>query len=835
VPTPETQRTQASRRGAARALAARALACVLAVPLVAAAPFHALADGAGDPARVLEQLRQKRAQQQEGEQRQFATLLKSGKTLLDQHAYEQAERVLAKAAALRPADEGCARLLAQARRAGKPASSDALLAQAKKRQHYRNDALVRQLRMSLFEAEKALKAGDPERARQHAERVAEGVSYVRGDEQAAALRGRAEAIVAQAAAATQTARAAELQAVVSAHKQRAATDKSARLNELRETGWRQLDAGNHAEALAAAEEMLRSDPGNKQAVFLRKEAQRTGGQKDELATLREKRKDAAKDILQRQIEEEMVVDDGVRASIVLAAKHDPRRAGSLRERSMALWEQRIRSKLKDQIDIEFKNATVSDVCRYLSGVSGCTIMVDPTVARNPKRFDLPKMSMSLQHVLHWMCRLCHVSYSLRDHAILVTTRGGVLDEPEMKEYDISGLIVPVRSVKTTFNGASQVEEKNAQRDMLGMLQPQTGGTGGEALSEDDLGEGWVRFIRSTVASETWLDASGEAVLQEAAPQRTIQYRNGRIVVVHTPEVHEQVERLLDDFRKARNLQVHILTRFILIDMDFLESVDVDFGVDEAPLADDGVPATYGYVSEPNDPFLATPGVAEEPWSIIGSLLTDSQVGALASGVTTAGAFNLTYAYLSDDAVNVFVQAILKRRKGSVLMAPQLTCFNTQRANFQAVTNFNYVRRLDADGEPEIGNVPEGIIFDVQPFVSADRRQITLVLQPQMRTLINRTFQSQDEAFIYAFGITRMVNLPETELRSIATTVTVPDGGTILVGGLANTREKSGMGGVPFISGIPLIRYLFREWRETERRESLIILAKAEIVPDIFED
>jgi type II secretory pathway component GspD/PulD (secretin) len=44
-----------------------------------------------------------------------------------------------------------------------------------------------------------------------------------------------------------------------------------------------------------------------------------------------------------------------------------------------------------------------------------------------------------------------------------------------------------------------------------------------------------------------------------------------------------------------------------------------------------------------------------------------------------------------------------------------------------------------------------------------------------------------------------------------------------------------MGGVPFISGIPLIRYLFREWREAERRESLIILTKAEIVPDIFEE
>ena len=82
---------------------------------------------------------------------------------------------------------------------------------------------------------------------------------------------------------------------------------------------------------------------------------------------------------------------------------------------------------------------------------------------------------------------------------------------------------------------------------------------------------------------------------------------------------------------------------------------------------------------------------------------------------------------------------------------------------------------------------------------------------------------------------RFIGIPTVELKSIATTVTVPDGGTVLVGGLAKADEVAGLASVPFVYQIPLLRYLFREWTETERRTSMIILVTAHIVPDIFED
>ncbi len=348
-----------------------------------------------------------------------------------------------------------------------------------------------------------------------------------------------------------------------------------------------------------------------------------------------------------------------------------------------------------------------------------------------------------------------------------------------------------------------------------------------------------------MAPDTWEEPNKDMVKQ-ARPGYTINYRNGRIVVVHTPEVHEQIERLLNDFRRARNLQVHIFARFLVVQTDFLERYDLDLVGQGFDLATHDLtlgtgttgPEGYGYVSDPTDMWQT--GATPPRKSLIGYLYNDSGVALGGEGELGLGAgdpLTIRCAKMGSHACNALLTAAVKRRKGTVLTAPRLTCFNTQRANFQAVTNYNYIRSLNSDGEPEIGNVPDGIIFDVQPFVSSDRRYITLVLQPQMRTLMNSS-TLQTSGFTYATtGLLayRRVNLPDTVLRSIATTVTIPDGGTMLVGGLATVRERSGEASVPILHDLPLLKYLFREWTQFDSRESLLILVTAEIVPDIFEE
>jgi hypothetical protein len=843
------------------------LAALLLVPLLFPAGPPARGEGAGDPANLMEKLREQAKLREQQEEREFRRLVDQGRELLAQRANDRAQRVLARAARLRPNDEECARLLARAEAAapvagnGLPATagSEKLIERLRDEQQSKNALLHVQLGSSLFEADKALKAGDHERAIEHASRVLDSVSYVTDAARAAKLRGDAEAVLAAARAASDKAKAAGLQAAVAEHKSRAAQDKSASLLALNRQGWDLVDQGDGEKALALAEDMLRLEPGNRMATYLAEKARGLLDARGDAAKVRADRKEGERKILD-QLDSEFRDFKDAKPKIVLPGKKHPSDIVARSEHPVEAWEQQYRAKLSEPVEAELRNATIAEACRYLSAAADCTMVLDPSVAKDTRRLNFPKMSLSLENWLRWICRFTKASYTLRDHAILVTTRGGVLDQPLTRSYDLSNLLIPTRAIRTAFNGGTQTDDQAPRARDLAAGRPEPREEEAKPVPEDAAGEAWVRFIRNTVSPETWEDPTKdlgkEAVLQARQPY-TINYRNGRIVVVHVPDVHEQIERLLSDFRRSRNLQVHIFSRFLVVSTDFLEQYSLDLvgqgfnladydvtlgptidpvtGVVMTPTATDSV---YGFVGKPNDPWQQ--GLNPPRSSVVGYLYNDSGVSVGGEGELGLGAgdpLTIRCARMGSHACNALLQTAVKRRKGTVLSAPRLTCFNTQRANFQAVTNYNYVRSLNSDGEPEIGNVPDGIIFDVQPFVSSDRRYITLILQPQMRTLRNSsTLQTSGLTYAAAGLIAyRRVNLPDTELRSIATTVTIPDGGTMLVGGLSTVRERSGEAGVPLMHDIPLLKFLFREWTQFDSRNSLLVLVTAEIVPDIFEE
>ncbi|NQT52437.1 hypothetical protein HQ576_10320, partial [bacterium] len=80
---------------------------------------------------------------------------------------------------------------------------------------------------------------------------------------------------------------------------------------------------------------------------------------------------------------------------------------------------------------------------------------------------------------------------------------------------------------------------------------------------------------------------------------------------------------------------------------------------------------------------------------------------------------------------------------------------------------------------------------------------------------------------------RTVQVPTTRLRSLGTTVTIPNGGTLIVGGFSEVEERAGVACLPFIEAIPLLGKIMRGFDNAEGRRSLILLISAETVQDIF--
>jgi type II secretory pathway component GspD/PulD (secretin) len=123
-------------------------------------------------------------------------------------------------------------------------------------------------------------------------------------------------------------------------------------------------------------------------------------------------------------------------------------------------------------------------------------------------------------------------------------------------------------------------------------------------------------------------------------------------------------------------------------------------------------------------------------------------------------------------------------------------------------------------------------------VSADRKYVTLTLRPQLATLLQLaefTFQTgavTDDTgglFPTADVPSGIVQQPEIQITEVRTTVSVPDGGTLLLGGQTIAGEIELEQGVPVLSKIPFLKRLFTNRSTAKDEQVLLILVKPTII------
>jgi len=816
VTTPDTRTPKAAAPGGRRRwqplLATGLLACLLAIaaPWPAGGRAAAAEKAAANPsepkdaeaarqAKIARQMRLQEAQ----------VLAARGRKLAAAGANAEAREALREAVRLNPGDAASRKLLSQVEAALGITHPQEVLAHTRERHAFKSLVLRQQVQLDLFEAEKALGEQDFDKAAQRAERALQAISQVDDASSAAELRERAQGLLAKARVKRAEATVARRQKQLDRAKAEALAERTKRiraqadgLRALHAQALKLYETGEYDKALTLAEDILRNSPQDKDALALREKIRQAS-----TATLgpggkSRKRREAENDLM-ADIERELTP---LKPNVVMAVapnRPKPRSLAGPKER----WELELRSKLASPVTMEFRETPIAQAIEQLSSVGGVNIIVDPDMQLDGLTVSIPRAQMPLESMVRWVARFGKMRYCLRDGAVYLTGRAGALDAPVTRIYDIATLLsAPTTSEPVRTPGP--IEPGPRLRQVVEATSP----------DPEPIGQGWVQFIRASIAPETWQRSD---VLQANQPY-TIQYRNGRIVVVHTPEVQKQIENLLNDFRKARSLQVHMQGRFISIERKFLDSLNLSFSYDSLNSRIDRHTGEGETVTSVMSPTSEVPSLAEfDNYSISGGLVVRCSL-------------------LDDESLVMLLRAVVHEGKGTVLESPRLTCYNTQRANIQVLRNRNYVRRVSSDFTPEIGNIPEGTIFDIQPFVSADRRYITLVCQPQMRTFVSFTTFTYGTQVVQLTDTTSAtvdmtIQLPTTTLRSVGTTVTVPNGGTILMGGFTTVQEWTGVATAPFIEGIPLLSYLLRARDHIEGRRSLIMLITAETVEDIFEE
>ena len=137
-----------------------------------------------------------------------------------------------------------------------------------------------------------------------------------------------------------------------------------------------------------------------------------------------------------------------------------------------------------------------------------------------------------------------------------------------------------------------------------------------------------------------------------------------------------------------------------------------------------------------------------------------------------------------------------------------------------------IAQAAAVANPVIGVVRDGVSLDVRPVVSADRKFITMELRP---TVLDLALPIPTFTTTLGVGQPIKIQLPQTTLKMVRTTVTLPDGGTVLLGGMKISNKKRLDSGIPILSKLPIISFLFGRKGTSVTNSNLLILIRASIV------
>ncbi|TWT45427.1 Bacterial type II and III secretion system protein [Phycisphaerae bacterium RAS1] len=397
----------------------------------------------------------------------------------------------------------------------------------------------------------------------------------------------------------------------------------------------------------------------------------------------------------------------------------------------------------------------------------------------------------------------------------------------------------------------------------------------------ELVSGVMDIIRTSVEPDSWRESSGgDASMREL---------NGQLIVYQTSDAHRQVKDLLHQLRETQALQIALEARYLSVTSNFLEEigVDIDFVFNQGSADFDRATNAAGAVL--TDPTTGAPILVPRPISqagflpaapLIGAPLTqnlplqpftnaalvptgtgvsphfndmtpigvgqnslgltnprglNTQVpGSFAETVGASPALNIAGSFLDNLQVDFLIRATQANRRSSVVQAPRLMMFNGQRANITVGRARTFVSSLFpilAEGavgfQPILQPAQSGVVLDVEGTISADRKYVTVTV---------RSSQAEEPSF-ERFEVQRasgnspgaFITLLDQRFTTISTTVSIPDGGTVLLGGLKQVGEIEVEAGVPILSKIPVLKRAFTNTTHVKDTRTLLILLKTKIV------
>ena len=201
-------------------------------------------------------------------------------------------------------------------------------------------------------------------------------------------------------------------------------------------------------------------------------------------------------------------------------------------------------------------------------------------------------------------------------------------------------------------------------------------------------------------------------------------------------------------------------------------------------------------------------------------------GSGGTGAGTAASNGLTYLLDVAGQNRAALTAFADDNRVSILSTPRLLVKSGSEANFDVGTEVPTVTMSTTTNQQTGGDTnllqsiqyrKTGVILQIKPTVYSDDRidlDITQEVSEAMPLSENAT-----------------ANSPSIFNRSVTTSLSLRDGGSVVLGGLMSSRQTDSDSGVPFIKDVPVLGNLFKSKSRKKNKTELIVL----IVPYIIEN
>ncbi|MBL8841597.1 MAG: hypothetical protein JNL90_08730 [Planctomycetes bacterium] len=706
----------------------------------------------------------------------------------------------------------------------------------------------------LVESEKRRGQGDYEaaiRALQDAELILRWNPYLGGTTDM----GVTEASLRERIAELTAARATQERDIAAEREQRALAEKSAREAEERERAQNLVNrflrqandafyAERYKEAASFCDQVLDLQPNHVEASELKLTAQQAwhAAEQDQYRT-------AYKDHWREIFDQIELMNTPVTEDISFPVKSEWEKIVGqgpihfrLQGEQLKPEDQRIWDVLNNtRVELNFDDTKLPDAIEWLHVSTGINFIIDQPVldAGTDTGALLKVASITGKGALELISTVYGVNYVVRDGVVTIITLETAKGGEYIEIYDVRDLINKVASFPSTdFNlspsGAVDEEPPEPPEPTPFVIE-------GDALRD---------LITNNIDPSTWEGNTNVTInLQQS----------GALVVRQTADVHAKIDQLLSDLRANARTMVNIQTRFLSLEDRFLEDIGVDFrglngqngtstaaSVPNVVLDDFGTPGSGG-VGSPGAPSGIGTG------NDAGAFFTENGGDFNARGrlenlydlslgdenFRASGGASVEFTFFDDTIAEAILRAVTKTTQSEVVHAPNLTVFNGQRAHINVLNHISYVQDFEAEiaqgaviADPIVKVLRDGPTLDVRPVVSSDKRFVTMEVRPTLLDLVEpiATFRTS-----LAVGNEVELQLPILKIQRLRTTVTIPDGATLMLGGMKSLVDKRLDSGIPFLKDIPLVSFFAsRKGTETSKTKVMILVRAKIIIPEEYE-